>query len=265
MAKKTVDNGLIKQGYLDFSKIIEKNKKEFDLNNQTQNEEKNDIAKITKEEHNLALDDALNELDKKKKTKEDIIIIENLDNYFNGDFKKHIEDIIKQQVEKKVEESINNTIKHLILPSKDNTDNNLDIAGRIADLYTENEDNEHKIRVQVKQGDKVISDSNSKEVTYTIKTKTITPNIQQMYVGNKLVFANDYDFSKIDIESNAFSDYIKNNKINQSYLSTCTGITRGTLFNIMKSPSTVTLLNAKKLAIALGVDIEVIFPTKHNE
>jgi plasmid maintenance system antidote protein VapI len=87
--------------------------------------------------------------------------------------------------------------------------------------------------------------------------KTVIENIIKNQ-GNKNKLTNLEVGSGLD-------EYIKDNGISKTILGDYVGISRGTLFNIIKNPNTVSLINAKKLSIALGIDIEKLFPTIYSE
>jgi DNA-binding XRE family transcriptional regulator len=215
----------------------------------------NGIGSISEEEQDLAFEEALNELDKEKKTKEDKVFIENIENYMSKDIKKYIEDIIKQQVEEKVYESINNAIRQFVLPSSDNADNNLDIADRVADLYAEqNEDS--KMRVFVKQGDKVISDSNDyniieqmeKNKNYNFKhIQSIKPQIDI-----------DYSFDKYVLRSRV-KEVLKKEGKEQKWLSEKTKIPQSTLSGILNNTSNTSLEYAMRIALVMNRPVEELF------
>lgn len=59
---------------------------------------------------------------------------------------------------------------------------------------------------------------------------------------------------------NALGHYIKFNDINQSKLAQMANIDRTTLFNIIKKPNSVSLINAYKICKILGEDMETLFP-----
>jgi DNA-binding XRE family transcriptional regulator len=234
MSKKTVDNGLIKQGYLDFSKIIEKNKKEFDLNNQTQSEEKNDITIIDEPELHLHLD---------------------------NDVKKYLEDIIKRQVDLKVQESINQINKEINTITSE-LNNFMEVLKTVVDDGDYDESNstnktndilnnglfagvgrgksflKNPLKVKIMQGDKIIS-QNYTEVNLT-----------------ELI-------DSLDVSSNLGS-LLKEKGISQAWLAEKLDVSRNTIINFINKPSSISYLIAMKISILLEEPVDRIFPLKDN-
>jgi DNA-binding XRE family transcriptional regulator len=222
---------------------VDRNKKEFDLNNQTQSEEKNDITIIDDPELHLHL---------------------------NDDVKKYLQDSIQKQVEEKVQKSLSQIQNEL-----DNTTLELNTLVEVVKTivndsgwYEDDSTSGTKYILNSglfsgtgglnfntsknSQSDLVVKDKDGN--MYFIQAKS-NPNVKGVSIPK-----GDYDISKLSIEENTFEKYMKEHGINQTLLSVRTGISRSSLINIMKTPSNISLINARKIAIALNESVDILFP-----
>jgi hypothetical protein len=236
MNKKTVDNGLIKQGYLDFSKIIEKNKKEFDLNNQTQSEEKNDITIIDDPELHLHL---------------------------NNDVKKYLQDIVQKQVEEKVQKSLSQIKNEL-----DNTTLGLNTLVEVVRKLIEDDerykDDSNDITKDIVNsglfsgagGIKLNSYSDFKKQEY-IKNSQLKVRVMS---GDEVVSQNysDPDFSKYKLTSHV-KYYLDEMGRKITWLQEKTQIPYSTLRSIVYNTNTISLENAYRISIVMMLPMEKLF------
>jgi DNA-binding XRE family transcriptional regulator len=265
MSKKIdKETGLIKQGYLDFSKTLDRNKKEFQINY---------IDEPLSKEQEKAVNEAMQKLENERNKKDTIVIDEpELHLHLNSEIKTYLQQIIQKQVE----ESLIKMKKELD-STKTQLNNITDVVKDIMEVSGWYENNSNSGINDVLNSGLFAGagglNFNNKDSQADLIAKDSKGNLyllQGISNNNKSKIKGvstpkgDYDISKLDIVEHSFEKYIKDNGINQTLLSTRTGISRSSLINIMKNPSNVSLLNARKIAIALNEDMEVLFPSLHS-
>jgi DNA-binding XRE family transcriptional regulator len=204
---------------------------------------------------------------------------------FQLTYSKFIENKVKQQFEERICQLENQSIEPMIKTIKELTENINFLMDRTNYAIETVEEIEGKLKNEKESSIDVINkynlfagagglNLNNKDSQPDLIAKDSKGNLyimQAILDNNKSkikgvsIPKGNYDISKLSIEENTFEKYMKEHGINQTLLSVRTGISRSSLINIMKSPSNISLTNARKIAIALNESVDVLFPPLDTE
>jgi DNA-binding XRE family transcriptional regulator len=225
---------------------IDRNKKEFDLNNQMQSEEKNDITIIDDPELHLHL---------------------------NDDIKKYLQDSIQKQVEEKVQKSLSQIQNEL-----DNTTLELNTLVEVVKTIVNDsgwyEDDSTS-------GTKYILNSGLFSGTGGLKLNSYSDFKKRKYMKNNQlkvrvmrgneVISQNYDEKNADeiieglqVECN-LAEVLKEKGISQAWLADKLGVTRNTILNIINKPNSISYLNVMKISLLLEEPVSKLFPLIDNQ